>query len=1224
MRELSFGHPWVRTVALVLFCAWSLQPSAAAAPAQVYTHPFLQSPVRAEPSDLLMIPGHGFADGAVVVYQSLADTTQPLLPPESVPAISNAAEGICPVVSCTQDRLVCRLPSFMTLGQSYALWVRNPGEDWSDGIRINDARPLWVTPDIVHENEPVASLPRQLKVVGRNLEPAPTAPSGATRVKLIGPETHVLDAVGETNPALEHYVARVDLPATLLPGPYDVEVSRDGIGWVPVRGSLNPLHPSQLTVRSDPQPGQTFQVASFGCAPDDGLDDAACVQQAIDAAAPVDGVVKFGDGQWDFAAVPDTTQAGGISHGIVVPPGVSLEGNGRDVTRVVRTDQWGFVPDCPYPGIPCVAAVFTLQGRNTVSGIHFEDQFPDELEFPFLDEACLDACDGDTSCQAGCRNYRLRFLQLGKLPWWTGEDDPRQIEDVFIVNNRFTNVRIAIQDGGWPLRHIFVTYNQLEAFKDDVFLGGNAYRREVRFNVESSVVAHNDFYPGDYYNPDIAQGVIASQIGAARHVDFSDNVAHRADMAGACASRPTGCGWRAAHFWHMNNNFEGLLVSGNETSCTGDKAGDGEAFGFDNNHNEPAFRSARLVLDATDTTVTVQGPWYRTGSEGTGDLDYYREHWIQVVEGVAIGQGRKIESCCCGTVCSSPEDSACGAACDGPIGITVSPAWDVVPEPGKSWVTGLRAYWQVYVVDNLVDTRGCEKDNPTEPSSGVILYHGNTLDSTIEANRLYESDGIRLSTGYSVESYDPEVGLTFDSWARLQFFTEVRGNTVADEYNFDDCAPPDCPRLCCTQSCCPAGDPLCMNGDYCGDPDCCSEATCCAPKYSWSGLDMMYGQYRVADSPVLGYGVSVSHNSVSHADAMRGGAIAIERGWWPPPTPGHPQYTSVLIQHNDVRDVERRDGGGVCLPYSYGLGDGGIGIHLGEPHTHDSVLYANTIEDVCHPIVEQGTNSLQLADCPEEIECGAVSGCTATGDCSLVDTGVQACLLPDEGVFKCPAFHRVHSRHCPCEGDTCPLHDRHLTCEPVSSLPACPPESACSDGPGCSATSDCFDSDIGIQACVRADGTVLGCSGAETIRIRRCTCQGPACPLNDEQLVCGSDPAPPPGPPGTVPATLSVSRSATTPGALALSWSPSCSGGAEDYGVYEGEIGVWYSHEPIDCTDQDHDFFEQVEPSAGDRYYLVVPSNIDDDGSYGTDSDGEERPAGSLSCRLTQNTAPCP
>ena len=38
-------------------------------------------------------------------------------------------------------------------------------------------------------------------------------------------------------------------------------------------------------------------------------------------------------------------------------------------------------------------------------------------------------CGGDTSCQAGCEANRLKFLQLGKLPWWTGEDEPTQIED---------------------------------------------------------------------------------------------------------------------------------------------------------------------------------------------------------------------------------------------------------------------------------------------------------------------------------------------------------------------------------------------------------------------------------------------------------------------------------------------------------------------------------------------------------------------------------------------------------------------------------------------------------------------------------------------------------------------------------------------------------------------------------------------------------------------------
>ena len=114
------------------------------------------------------------------------------------------------------------------------------------------------------------------------------------------------------------------------------------------------------------------------------------------------------------------------------------------------------------------------------------------------------------------------------------------------------------------------------------------------------------------------------------------------------------------------------------------------------------------------------------------------------------------------------------------------------------------------------------------------------------------------------------------------------------------------------------------------------------------------------------------------------------------------------------------------------------------------------------------------------------------------------------------------------------------------------------------------------------------------------------------------------GNPGSVPVTITVDKSALTPGDLTISWAPSCSSGAEDYGIYEGQVGSWYSHTQIDCSDDGGDFTEEITPSAGNRYYLVVPRNPNDEGSYGTDSLGMERPAGSSVCITSQALAPCP
>jgi hypothetical protein len=112
--------------------------------------------------------------------------------------------------------------------------------------------------------------------------------------------------------------------------------------------------------------------------------------------------------------------------------------------------------------------------------------------------------------------------------------------------------------------------------------------------------------------------------------------------------------------------------------------------------------------------------------------------------------------------------------------------------------------------------------------------------------------------------------------------------------------------------------------------------------------------------------------------------------------------------------------------------------------------------------------------------------------------------------------------------------------------------------------------------------------------------------------------------PGVVMESLRVARSAVVPGGLTLSWSRSCSAGAEDYAIYEGRIGAWYSHQPLDCSDDGADRTEDVMPSSGDRYYLVVPTNHEDEGSYGTASNGNERPRGTALCAANQELAACP
>jgi hypothetical protein len=96
------------------------------------------------------------------------------------------------------------------------------------------------------------------------------------------------------------------------------------------------------------------------------------------------------------------------------------------------------------------------------------------------------------------------------------------------------------------------------------------------------------------------------------------------------------------------------------------------------------------------------------------------------------------------------------------------------------------------------------------------------------------------------------------------------------------------------------------------------------------------------------------------------------------------------------------------------------------------------------------------------------------------------------------------------------------------------------------------------------------------------------------------------------------------PSSLMLEWSATCTSGASDYAIYEGVLGSWYSHAQIDCTDDGADLQETVAPSPGNRYYLVVPLSAVNEGSYGTDSHGVERPAGAPACRASRVPTTCP
>jgi hypothetical protein len=85
-------------------------------------------------------------------------------------------------------------------------------------------------------------------------------------------------------------------------------------------------------------------------------------------------------------------------------------------------------------------------------------------------------------------------------------------------------------------------------------------------------------------------------------------------------------------------------------------------------------------------------------------------------------------------------------------------------------------------------------------------------------------------------------------------------------------------------------------------------------------------------------------------------------------------------------------------------------------------------------------------------------------------------------------------------------------------------------------------------------------------------------------------------------------------GDITLSWGTSCRAGDDDYEIYEGDLAAFYSHDRRFCTTGGATSITFT-PAAGSTYYLVVPTNGTHEGSYGTDSETAERPAGLSVCR---------
>lgn len=109
---------------------------------------------------------------------------------------------------------------------------------------------------------------------------------------------------------------------------------------------------------------------------------------------------------------------------------------------------------------------------------------------------------------------------------------------------------------------------------------------------------------------------------------------------------------------------------------------------------------------------------------------------------------------------------------------------------------------------------------------------------------------------------------------------------------------------------------------------------------------------------------------------------------------------------------------------------------------------------------------------------------------------------------------------------------------------------------------------------------------------------------------------------GDVGDTLRVAYGAA-PGDLHLTWGPSCTRTDGDYGIYEGTLGSWYSHQAIHCSTGGATS-ATVTPRPTNAYYLVAPHNAFYEGHYGKNSAGAMRPQGGGACEPQQAAPTCP
>jgi hypothetical protein len=295
-----------------------------------------------------------------------------------------------------------------------------------------------------------------------------------------------------------------------------------------------------------------------------------------------------------------------------------------------------------------------------------------------------------------------------------------------------------------------------------------------------------------------------------------------------------------------------------------------------------------------------------------------------------------------------------------------------------------------------------------------------------------------------------------------------------------------------------------------------------------------------------------------------------------------------------------------------------------------------------------------------DVTCAPTEACCLPGDAACLDLEAADCLAAG-GTPQGPGSSCV-TRPCPLATVACCSADG--TCDDLD-LQACLAAGDTSLGTGTSCLADpcpdllgacCVASPFGTLCrdtdaadCAASGGIFLGTDA--DCATSGSTCTAPqACCLPDSTctdlaiLACRAAGGAPqgagtscagtscgtPGLPGWVPSGTPgrpgpplLLRKAGAAADLALLWSEGCSPDAIDATVHEGAIGSWYSHDALACDTGGALVNAVVTPGAGDRYFLVVPVTATDEGSYGVDSRGAERPTSGRTC-LPAQALGCP